>query len=158
VTDHVGDEALRLPDLDRGLDRILVPVDGSEGSERGLAVAAMLAGRVGAEVIVVVAFNPPVTVRRRGTIATEQAHSEMERDARELAEEATELLVERQLQARGLAVEGDPVEAILESAGREGADLIVMGRRGLGRLQGLLVGSVSERVARHAEIPVLLTG
>ncbi len=156
MSDH-EEEPLRLPDLGHGLDRILVPVDGSPGSERGLALAAALADGLDAEIMVVVAFNPPVTVRRRGTIATEEAQSEMERDARELAEEATTLLVERGLRARGVAAEGDPVEAILESAERERADLIVMGRRGLGRLQGLLVGSVSERVARHAEIPVLLT-
>ena len=151
------EEPLRLPDLERGVETILVPIDGSPGSERGLALAAMLAGRLGARVVVVVAFNPPVTVRRRGIIAAEQAKSEMEEDARDLAEEATQLLLERELRARGLAVEGEPVEAILDSAGREGADMIVMGRRGLGRLQGLLVGSVSERVARHAEIPVVLT-
>ncbi len=48
------------------------------------------------------------------------------------------------------------VEAILQTADDEHVDLIVMSRRGLGRLQGLLVGSVSERVARHANVPVFL--
>jgi nucleotide-binding universal stress UspA family protein len=151
-----GDEALRLPDV-TDVRRILSPVDGSPGSEKGLALAAKVAGLTGAEVVVVVAFNPPVAVRRRGILAAEGARSELEEDARELAAEAAQLLLDRGVAARGVAVEGDPVEAILDTVGREGVDLIVMGRRGLGRLQGLLVGSVSERVARHAEVPVLLT-
>lgn len=150
------EEALQLPDVSE-VRKILCPVDGSPGSEKGLAQAARLAGLTGAEVVVVVAFNPPVTVRRRGILAAQEARSELEEDARELAAEATQLLLDRGLTARGLAVEGDPVEAILETVEAERADMIVMGRRGLGRLQGLLVGSVSERVARHAEVPVLLT-
>jgi nucleotide-binding universal stress UspA family protein len=150
------DRALRLPDVPE-IGMVLCPVDGSPGSEKGLAMAARVASLTGAEVVVVVAFNPPVAVRRRGILAAEQARAELEEDARELAEEATGLLLKRGLRARGLAVEGDPVEAILETASREEAGLIVMGRRGLGRLQGLLVGSVSERVARHAEVPVLMT-
>jgi nucleotide-binding universal stress UspA family protein len=133
------------------------PVDGSTGSEKGLAYAAHLAGITGAGIVVVVAFNPPVTVRRRGILAAQQAKDEEREDAKELAAEASQLLSDRGIKARGMAVEGDPVEAILDTAQRERADLIVMGRRGLGRLQGLLVGSVSERVARHAEVPVLLT-
>jgi nucleotide-binding universal stress UspA family protein len=149
-------EPLTLPDVPE-LRVILTPVDGSPGSQKGMAVAARMAEIVGAEIVVVVAYNPPVAVRRRGIIAAEQAKSEFAEDARELAEEATQLLLDRGLRARGLAVEGDPVEAIVDSAAAEHADLIVMGRRGLGRLQGLLVGSVSERVARHTEVPVLLT-
>ena len=77
-------------------------------------------------------------------------------DARELATEAAELLIGRGRSARAVVVRGDPAEGILEIAESESADLIVMGRRGLGRLRGVLVGSVSERVSRHAECPVLL--
>jgi nucleotide-binding universal stress UspA family protein len=55
-----------------------------------------------------------------------------------------------------VVVRGDPAESIIQTAESEKADLIVMGRRGRGKLQGLLMGSVSERVARHAQVPVLL--
>jgi nucleotide-binding universal stress UspA family protein len=46
---------------------------------------------------------------------------------------------------------GNPVKAILAVAKKRGADLIVMGNRGLGSLQGLLVGSVSQKVSHLAE-------
>ena len=133
-----------------------VPVDGSTGSERGLAYADLIAGLTGAEVVVVVAFDPPLAIRRRGILQTEHLQVSMEKDARELAAEAAELLAGRGRPARAVIVRGHAAEAILDTAESEHVDLIVMGRRGLGRLRGAIVGSVSERVARHAEVPVLL--
>jgi nucleotide-binding universal stress UspA family protein len=46
---------------------------------------------------------------------------------------------------------GDPADAILEAAKREKADTIVLGSRGLGDFKGLVLGSVSHKVAAHAE-------
>lgn len=53
-------------------------------------------------------------------------------------------------------LEGPPAEAILRVAGVRKVDLIVMGTRGLGQLQGLLLGSQSQKVLTHAACPVLL--
>ena len=49
---------------------------------------------------------------------------------------------------------GAPAATILDAA--EGADLVVIGRRGVGGFQRLLLGSVSEHVARHAPCPVVV--
>jgi nucleotide-binding universal stress UspA family protein len=51
---------------------------------------------------------------------------------------------------------GDPAEAIIDTARREQADAIVMGRRGRGRLAGLLLGSVSQKVSSLAPCVVIL--
>ena len=51
---------------------------------------------------------------------------------------------------------GDPVRAILQHAEAEGADLIVLGTRGLSSLKGLLMGSVSQRVCQRAKCPCLI--
>lgn len=150
------DEPLRIPDIERRVRRILVPVDASEGSQLGMAWADLIAETIGAEIIVVVAFNPPITIRRRGLLQTEHLQVEMEEDAKEVATEAAQLFLDRGRNARALVVRGEAAEAILETAESESVDLIVMGRRGLGKLRGLLVGSVSERVARHASVPVFL--
>ena len=50
---------------------------------------------------------------------------------------------------------GNPASAILKEAAM-GYDLIVMGSRGLGSVEGFLLGSTTTRVAHHAKIPVLI--
>lgn len=52
-------------------------------------------------------------------------------------------------------LKGDPAENILSVAKKERADVIVLGRRGMGRLARLLVGSVSQKVNQLADCPVL---
>ena len=56
---------------------------------------------------------------------------------------------------RTVVHEGDPASAILAVAKEADADLIVMGRRGLGDLAGLLLGSVSQKVTHLAECACL---
>lgn len=56
---------------------------------------------------------------------------------------------------RTLLREGDPATAILSVAKEEKADLIVLGRRGLGDLAGLLLGSVSHKVTHLADCACL---
>ena len=106
--------------------------------------------------MIVVAFDPPMTVRRRGILLVEQARQEMQEDATELAEEAATLLIQRGNRARGIVVRGDPVQAILETIDSEEPDVVVIGRRGLNQFEGVMLGSVSQRVASHARVPVLL--
>ena len=76
----------------------------------------------------------------------------------------TELILQRAVQAVwGVSaqlytemIEGDPAETILEVARTRDSDLIVMGARGMGRLQGLLLGSTSQKVLSLAPCPVLI--
>ena len=53
-------------------------------------------------------------------------------------------------------LDGDPRRAIVEEAKREGADLIVIGKRGRTPIQALLLGSTAEAIARGAQCPVLV--
>lgn len=52
--------------------------------------------------------------------------------------------------------QGDPAAEILKAADETRADLIIIGSRGLGRIGGLILGSVSERVLHGAHRPVLV--
>ena len=77
----------------------------------------------------------------------------------EEGEAALEPVVER-ARSRGLdvideVVQGDPATAIAAYADARGADLIVMATRGRGGVDRLLLGSVTERVVRTADAPVL---
>lgn len=67
----------------------------------------------------------------------------------------------RQARAKGIKVTphtlvGEPTEVIVNHAREVGADLIVIGARGLGALDHILVGSVAARIVRHAPCPVLV--
>ena len=59
-----------------------------------------------AEILAVVACDPPVTIRRRGILEVEHLRVEMEEDAKEIATEAAELLLARGLRVRGIVVVG----------------------------------------------------
>lgn len=77
-------------------------------------------------------------------------------DARRIGEEARRLLGLRGPEAEVRVSEGEPRAEILRAAGEWGAELVVVGARGLGGVRGLLLGSVSLNVARHAACPVLV--
>ena len=65
-------------------------------------------------------------------------------------------LATRRLRAEWAVLRGRAADAIVEDAAREHADLIVVGSRGLGAVEGALVGSVSEAVVDRAPCPVLI--
>jgi nucleotide-binding universal stress UspA family protein len=157
------DEPISIPEVETRLDRILVPFDGSHAGERALGYAANLARATEGEIVVVVAYDPPITVRRRGALTLESLRIGMEEEAHSLASESVELLRAMGLGARGIVVRGEVVEAILDTAETEEAAIIILGRHGLshemrsvGGRRELGHGSVADKVARHAEIPVLV--
>jgi nucleotide-binding universal stress UspA family protein len=63
---------------------------------------------------------------------------------------------EMQAQVELIQGEGDASAGMIEAAQRSGAEMVVVGARGLGRMQGLLVGSVSSNVVRKSQLPVLV--
>ena len=68
---------------------------------------------------------------------------------------------ETEAKTRGVPCEtvlshGDPSDQILVIASKKKCDCIIMGKRGLGRLQRMLLGSVSEQTARLSNIPVII--
>lgn len=160
------DLPIELPEL-AGPARILVPFDGSHTAERALAWAAMLAAGPGAEVVVLVGFETPLTKKGRGSTYVDTVRNELAQEAHELAQEAAELLIERGVAARGIVIRGEPAASVLQIAEDEAVDLVVVGRRGLTselggvpgaveRLRSGVSGGVAERVVRHATTPVLV--
>lgn len=145
------EQPVRLPDDPRPTC-LLVPFDGSHASERALAWASRLAGADGAEIVVMVAYEAPLTKRGRGATYVDSLREELRQEALELAGEAVALLVARGHRARAIVVRGEPAAAVEETAESEGCDLVVMGRSGLsaeiagdGRSVGRLVNRVIGR-------------
>jgi nucleotide-binding universal stress UspA family protein len=160
------DDPVALPPI-TAPSKVLVPFDGSHTAERALAWAELVSRTGGAEVIVVVAYEPPLTVRGRGADYVEAARDALSAEAHAIASEAVQLLVEHGVRARGVVAKGEPVGAILDVAEHEHVGIIILGRQGLSsevrgithimnRFKDSLRGGVAEQVSRHAGVPVVL--
>ena len=133
---------------------ILVAYDGSLNSRRALDVAVEIAKCAQARVHLVYAYDKIPSFL--GEPNLQELVDKVLIAAREMVESAAAQLKAEYIRVTTNVLEGPPAEAILDVAEAEKFDLIVMGSRGLGRLQGLLLGSVSDRVLHHAKIPVLI--
>ncbi len=140
-------------------DSLVVPVDGSDMSDRVLAVARERAAQTSAHVVLVHVLAPGIA-GRVGLISTDKAAAEFEE---ELIRETREWLSDRAKQAGfdpdqvSLHITfGAPGHEILAVAARLEDPIIVMGSRGAGAMGRMLLGSVARTVVRGAGCPVLV--
>lgn len=135
---------------------ILVPVDFSEDSASALDVAISLARSFGAAIRLLHCYPIQLGgISPYGLVIPES----LDRDVREAAARKIAAWREK-VSAAGVEVSDTvtplfPSEAIAQEAEASGADLIVMGTRGLTGLRHVLLGSVAERTLRIAPCPVL---
>lgn len=142
--------------------RILVPVDGSVKALEALDKAVELQKLTHAEILLLCVFKhhslfeASLSMVRPGDL---QIPDDALREyAREVVDFAREHAVnEGAEKLRGFVKGGRPSRVIIRFAREKDADLIVMGSRGTsGDVDGILMGSVSQRVAGHAHCPVLV--
>lgn len=133
------------------LQRILVPIDFSEDSQRALHVAQSLARDHGAVLLIAAAAPPPPPVTESILPASEYPGlvAAIRRDLDGVAATVKDLPVETHVTG------GEPGPAIVAIANNCDADLIVMGTHGRSGINRILMGSVAEYVLRHARCPVL---
>lgn len=141
------------------IKRVLVPVDGSAGSQSALSQAIALHDGHPAEIVLVLALEP-IHLRIGAQVTAPGANVRMIADEqrmiaeRHLAKLATQL-EEQGITARTVVDIGAADEVILKTAKKLGCDLIVMSSHARTGLAHLLLGSITEKVLRRAECPVL---
>jgi len=144
----------------RAIRKILVPVDFSEPSQAALAYAAELAKSFGAVVDVLHVWEVPSFLPARELAIEGSADQALVDVVKQNSETQLEAFV-REATKRGVAVQkswaelGSPAHSIVDRAAEGGYDLIVIGTHGRTGLSRVLIGSVAERVVRHARCPVL---
>ena len=136
--------------------KILVGTDGSETAAEAVRQAGELARLHGAELIVLHGAKTTASgVSGGGMYAAPVDLESIRTAAEEILQQAQSSLGEDS-KVRTIFREGDPAEAILDAAEEEGADLIVVGNRGMRGAKRFLLGSVPNRVAHHAPCSVLI--
>lgn len=135
---------------------ILVPVDGSENSIRAASFAMEIAAVLKIGVRLFYVF-PAASVELIGIAGMSRA------DIDQAAQAAAQRAFDKTREGVGAAmldnVEeetsiGDPAEEIIRFTEDDNQILVVIGRRGLSRMRSLMLGSVSDKVLRHAKSPV----
>jgi len=139
------------------MKKILIPVDGSDYSERAIEKAKELATAFNSDIVI---FNAiPVTIAPTGRIHFDvQVLVEENRKASEaLLEKSREKLGDYPGKVETVAMHGDAPSAIVQYAKENGVDLIIMGSHGMGAVMNrILTGSVTTKVLHHTDIPVLV--
>jgi nucleotide-binding universal stress UspA family protein len=134
--------------------RIVVGIDGSEGSKAALRWARNEARALAARLDVVHVWQYPWVVTASGAAATGVGRDEFEAEGRRLLEQETDELETGDVEIHRRLGTGNAAEVLLRAA--DGADLLVVGSRGRGGFAGLLLGSVSQQCAQHAPCPVVI--
>ena len=139
---------------------VLVGTDGSESSFRAVPRAAVVARDCGATLLLLTAYRP---MNAREVQDAKQALGD---DAYKVSGStpAEDVLRDAADRARGLgvdtieqlAVEGDPVDALIQTVEARSVDLLVVGNRGLNSLAGRLLGSVPANITHKAPCDVLI--
>ena len=138
------------------VSRILVASDGTDVSLRGVTAAADLATRYGAELILMTAVPIPQHVVTAAKLHGQTVEQYVERMADEALGTSVAFLKEQGVGAEVKVAIGNPAETVVAEAAASRADLVVMGRRGRVEPKDLVLGSVSDRVARNIAVPILL--
>ena len=140
--------------------KVLLAIDGSEEAALAAQAATELSKETGSEVHVTFVLPAPEHLIGHHTYSAEVRESVVEQ-ARSEAQQFVEGRAE-QLRSEGAKVAeahlriGEPDKEIIRLSEDIGANLIVMGSRGLGAVRRALMGSVSDSVVRHAHCPVLV--
>jgi nucleotide-binding universal stress UspA family protein len=137
---------------------ILIPTDGSELAEHGVAHGLALAKSLGAKASVIFVVEPLSEMTGPHFLQALATYIELRKEqAKSVLDRAANAAKEAGVPCETIQVEnGQPHQAIIAAAQDKGCDLIVMSSHGRSGLSMLLIGSVTNKVLTHAKTPVLV--
>ncbi len=142
--------------------KILIGVDGSDPALHALKAACELAKACDAAIYLVHVPHPETVAFATGAVAGYHVATTMPDEkavraaAAKIIASATQVVTEAGCAVtQSFTKRGDPGDEVIATAKEIGADVIVTGRRGLGNIAGLILGSTSQRISHHAPCAVL---
>lgn len=144
--------------MDWDLEIVVTAVDGSEQALHAAQVAASLARRHDAKLYVITVIRPPEGWWGiGGAPPPPESLSKAVADAqREVLDRTMEAIDTEGVTTETIAELGDPASAIFTFCGEVNADVLVIGRRGAGLLERVVLGSVADRLVHYAPCPTLV--
>jgi len=143
--------------------KIMIAFDGSKDSVKAVDFGCSLAEKYGSTVVIVHVYSPalppyvgaaPMPIPE---VELEGVAEVSKKRARGVLADGIKLAEERGVKARGELLEASStVQAIVEFAANEKADMIIVGTRGMTGFKKLILGSVSSGLVGHSECPVLV--
>ena len=140
---------------------IMVAVDFSDYSTKIIAYAGRLAEKLGAELLFVNVINQrDINMVDKITMYTDKISVEgyLAEVIKDRTQEIQKLIQETKcskIPNRFLIKKGVPFSKLIETAKEEKVDMVVMGTRGRGDIEGMLFGSQAEKMFRHCPVPLL---
>jgi nucleotide-binding universal stress UspA family protein len=138
--------------------RLLIGTDGSPEADTTLSEVCRRSWPAGTEVQVLAVHELLIPVNTERIAIGEEIYRKTNEDEHvrltDLTRRAAEKLVQAGLHASAMVREGEPQEALIREARAWNADTVFVGARGLGRIEGLLLGSVSSATVAHAPCTV----
>ncbi len=139
---------------------IVVGTDGSETAREAVSQAVELAKRLDASVHVVSAYEPGpgqgITDRTGSTAPDRQWAIKLREEVDATLDEAAAIAVEAGVSVAVYARQGDAADAILDVAEERGADLVIIGNKGMTGAKRFLLGSVPNKVSHYAPCAVMI--
>lgn len=133
-------------------DDVLLPTDGSDAADAAVPHAIELADRYGARLHVLYVAD---TTEYSTVTFEDDVVDPLEQEGQEVIDEVAEEATDQHVEAVGAVLKGGAYETILKYVDDEGVDVVVMGTHGRRGLDRALLGSVTERVVRTSDVPVL---
>jgi nucleotide-binding universal stress UspA family protein len=163
VARHVESAVLVVKGHGHRLQQVIVGLDGSDAASHAARFVAAWPLDASHAVRLVGVVEPvhfpstaPTLIRQQIAAAIREMKEERRAELTKALDEVAPLFEAHGVSVSRTTPEGYPADVLTEAAVEPGADLIVVGARGLGGVKRLLLGSVSENVLRAARCPVLI--
>jgi nucleotide-binding universal stress UspA family protein len=137
------------------IKKMLVAYDGSVGSKKALSWAVGLAGKLQSSIMVVTVVKPPEFSSSVDEV--DECFADGYNRCQPLLEKAIVFGKEQGVDLQTKVLYGHPAESLVRYATDNKVDLIVMGTRGMGGFESLIIGSVAQKVVAYSDVPVTIT-
>jgi len=151
------------------MKKILVAVDGSRSAQKAAQTAAEMADDLKAEVTLIHVYteSAQIPVNQFNEVASylsaetlesimDQQEDTIKEKRQKILDEDAEFFAEKGIKPNKVLLHGDPADEVCDYAKKNKFDLIVVADKGHGKVERFLLGSISDKIVRHAKVSVMV--